>query len=491
VTRIPHLATAAALAGALVAIGTVAERHGAFAGLRFSIQRSPDLMPSTALVPESEVRRGVPTLSLYVSDSDLYDRATGILANKHAHGRAWERRATLTYFDRGHVRFASTAGVRVHGGGSRVTSPRQGYRVYLRREYEAVPIPAGLIFDAPHAHPVRVLMVHNDVREREGVRWALTNPLAYDIAATVGAITSPSRPVRFFLNGEFQGVFVLYEHFHPNHYFRAHGQRAVRLEGDEFEALAAQIRSLTPITMATAGEIVDIENLTRWFIAIAFCATRDPFQGPSQFRDASRARAQWFWVNWDMDASFGGALNNPFKELLLPAGGGRRGRRADEIRPYLMTALLAQDPVYREYFKAAWIEAMNFKITRGFLRERFEHYREIARTYGVESVEYQPLLEAFLAQRPGVLRGHAEQYLQTATVSCRLATTRPVLVDGQPVDGTFDGYYFQGMRVTLDVPRSEAERFSHWRVNGRPHPRRQTAVTLTADADLSIQAIWR
>ena len=490
-TRLPHLATAAALAGALVAIGTVAERHGAFVGLRFSIQRSPDLMPSTALAPETEVRRGVPTLSLYVSDPDLYDRATGILANKHAHGRAWERPATLTYFDRGQVRFASTAGVRVHGGGSRATSPRQGYRVYLRREYEAVPIPAGLIFAAPHAHPVRVLMVHNDVREREGVRWALTNPLAYDIAATVGAITSPSRPVRFFLNGEFQGVFVLYEHFHPNHYFRAHGQRAVRLEGDEFEALAGQIRSLTPITMATAGEIVDIENLTRWFIAIAFCATRDPFQGPSQFRDASRARAQWFWVNWDMDASFGGALNNPFKELLLPPGGGRRGRRADEIRPYLMTALLAQDPVYREYFKAAWIDAMNFKITPGFLRERFEHYREIARTYGVESVEYQPLLEAFLAQRPGVLRRHAEQYLQTQTVSCRLATTRPVLVDGHTVDGTLDGYYFEGMRVTLDVPRSEAERFSHWRVNGRPHRRRQTAVTLTADADLSIQAIWR
>ena len=95
-TRLPHLATAAALAGALVAIGTVAERHGAFVGLRFSIQRSPDLMPSTALVPEQEVRRGVPTLSLYVSDQDLYDRATGILANKHAHGRGWERPATLT-----------------------------------------------------------------------------------------------------------------------------------------------------------------------------------------------------------------------------------------------------------------------------------------------------------------------------------------------------------------------------------------------------------
>jgi hypothetical protein len=490
VTRLPHLATAAALAGALVAIGTVAERHGAFAGLRFSIQRSPDLMPSTALMPPHEVQRGLPTLSLYVSDPDLYDRATGILANKHAHGREWERTAAITYFDGGQPRFASTAAVRIHGGGSRYSS-RQGFRVYLRREYEAVPIPPGLLFAAPHAHPVRVLMVHNDVRRKEGRPWALTNPLAYDIAARVGAITSPSRPVRFFLNGEFQGVFVLYEHFHPNHYFRAHGQRAIRLDGAEFRALATQIRALTPVTMETAGEIVDIDSLTRWFLAVAFCATRDPFQGPSQFRDASRARAQWFWVNWDMDGSFGRAPNNPFHELLVPPGGGRRGRRADEIRPYLMTALLAQDAAYREYFKAAWIEAMNYEITPAFLRERFEHYREIARTYGVATLEYLPLLETFLAGRAGVLRGHAEQYLQTPTVSCRLVTTRPVLVDGHTVNGPFDGYYFHGMRVTLDVPRAEADRFSHWRVNGSPYPRGQTAVTLTADSDLGIQAIWR
>ncbi len=51
--------------------------------------------------------------------------------------------------------------------------PRQGYRVYLRRRYEAPPLP-GLIFDAPHAHPVRGLMVHNDVRmRRDRVRWHL------------------------------------------------------------------------------------------------------------------------------------------------------------------------------------------------------------------------------------------------------------------------------------------------------------------------------
>ena len=197
--------------------------------------------------------------------------------------------AAITYFDGGHVRFASTAGVRVHGGGSRVTSPRQGYRVYLRREYEAAPIPPGLIFDAPHAHPVRVLMVHNDVRLREGVRVGADQPAGLrhrgdrrrDHVALASGAVLPERRVP----GRVRAVRAL----PPEPLFpRARparnqaGRRRVR------GACGTQIRALTPVTMATAGEIVDIENLTRWFIAIAFCATRDPFQGPSQFRDASR-----------------------------------------------------------------------------------------------------------------------------------------------------------------------------------------------------------
>jgi hypothetical protein len=491
VTRASRLAVAAALAVALAAIGLLAERHPALFALKFSVQRSPELMPSSLAVPDEELRRGLPTLSMSLSQHDLYDRATGILANTQQHGRAWERRGTISYFEGGRVLFASTAGVRVHGGGSRVTSPRQGYRVYLRREYGASTIPPGLVFGRSHTHPIRVLVVHNDVRYRLGTEWALSNPLAFDIVNAVGGIASPAVPVRFLLNGQFQGVFVLYEHFHPKHYFPAHGRRAVRLNAAEFEALWNQVRALDRVTIETVGDLVDLDNLTRWFIATAFCGTRDPFQGPSQFRDEGRPRAQWFWVNWDMDESFGNVRQDPFNDLLIPPGGARRGRRDDEVRPYLMTALLAQDPAYREIFKARWIEAMNFQITPAFLRERFDHYRQIARTYGVAKLDYLQPLEAFLTERPRVLREQAARYLRTPAVSCSVVSTLPVLVDGHQVSGRFDGYYFRGMRVMLDVPTEDATRFSHWRLNGTPQPRGQTVVTFTANEDVTIQAIWR
>ena len=71
-----------------------------------------------------------------------------------------------------------------------------------------------------------------------------------------------------------------------------------------------------------------------------------------------------------------------------------------------------------------------------------------------------------------MVRDQAARYLRTPAVSCRLVSTRPVLLDGHEVSGRFDGYHFRGMRVTLDVPRDDARRFSHWRLNGDPQPAR-------------------
>jgi hypothetical protein len=491
VTRRRALAWAAAGALALTAAGAAAERSASLFALKFRIQRNPELMPSSAAVPEVEIRRGLPTLSLYMTDEALYDPKSGILANKLRHGREWEREGTVSYLDGGRVLFASPAGVRVHGGGSRLISEKQGFRLYFRREYGAATVPPGLLFGPPHEHPLKVLMVHNDVRTRAGVRWALTNPLAFDIAAAVGGITSAAKPVRFVLNGEFQGVYVLYEHFHPKHYFHSHGQRAITLDGREFEALYEQVKALQPLTMANAGALVDLENLTNWFIATAFCATRDAFQGPSQFRDGSRPRAQWFWVNWDMDASFGDVNENSFHTLLIPPGGARRGRRSDEIRPYLLTELLNHDPSYRAYFERAWLEAMNYRLTPAFLRERFEHYRDVAITYGVQPLDYLQQLEAFLRDRPGRLRGMVGDYLHRPTVTVRIRSARPFVVDGHELAADLDGYVFQGMKVSLDIPASARGRFAFWRVNGQPRPLRESGVTVDATSDLDIQAVWR
>jgi len=487
--RSRHGLRIALLLGALFAAGVIAERGSAFVPLRFAIQRDPALMPSTRSLPAAEVVSGLPTVSLYVPPRDLYDRDTGILANKLEHGREWERGGTISYFEDGRLRFSSRVGVRVHGGGTRITLPEPGFRLFFRRRYGARATPRGAIFDPPHDHPLKRLILHTDVRVDQGLRWHLINPLAYDIARALGGITPATKPARMFLNGEFLGVYVLTEHFHERDYFETHWGHPVRLDGDEFDALWKEIAALPAPRMRNVSGLVDVENLTRWVIATIFCATYDPFQGPGQYRDPSRANAQWFWVNWDMDWSFRDWRHDTFSGLTERIRERRRARRASDPRAYLLTRLLAEDPEYRAFFQRRWVDAFNHHVTPGFLRERFEHYRAVAIEYGVSDLEYLDRVETFVERRPAFVRQLAEQWLNTPpSVRCRVSGSGTVQIDGYLVEPGFEGYYFPGMPIALDVPSEFRPRFSHWRINGSVVKAPRT--TVAADRDVDIEAVW-
>lgn len=475
------------LLGALFAAGALATHHAAFVPLRFAIQRDPALMPSTRALPPGELGSGLPLVSLSLSDRDLYDPATGLLAgdNRLQHGREWERGGTVSFFEGGRLRFSSGVGVRVHGGGTRLTLPEPGFRLYFRRTYGAREVPRGAVFEPPHDHPLRRLILHTDVRVEQGLRWHLVNPLAYDIAAAVGGITPATKPARMFLNGRFLGVYVLTEHFHPRDYFETHWGRPVRLDAKEFEALWRQISRLPAPRIENVTPLIDVDNLSRWLLATLFCATYDPFQGPGQFRDPAREASQWFWVNWDMDGSFRDWKHDTFSGLTERIRERRRARRASDPRAYLFTRLLAEDPEYREYFKRLWTTTMNHRVTPQFLRERFEHYRWIALQYGITDVRYQRRVQTYLEQRPAYLRQLAEQWLNTPpSVRWRLVGGA-ALIDGHPVASGFEGYYFPGMTVSLEVPEAERPRFSHWRINGADI--RGASQRLTAERDLEIE----
>ena len=84
-----------------------------------------------------------------------------------------------------------------------------------------------------------------------------------------------------------------------------------------------------PLRMRTIAPLVDIENLTRWFIAMEFCGTLDAYQGPGQFYLPGRRPAPWFWVTWDMDQSFRNQDLDNFEALLEAA---RRPARTSRQR---------------------------------------------------------------------------------------------------------------------------------------------------------------
>jgi formylglycine-generating enzyme required for sulfatase activity len=458
---------------------------------RFAVQWSPEALPSSRAVPVTEVASGVPVLSLTLDNADLNDPAKGLLPNKREHGEEWEREGSVSYFDGGKLIFASGVGVRIHGGGSRITAPRPGFRLYFRRKYGPREAPPGVFF-SPAAQPVRRIVVHDDVRRYGKVDWHFANPLGYDIARAIGAIAPETKPVRFFVNGDYYGPFVVTERF-DERFFAAHwGYDDILLSQEAMNTLWDWVRTTRPLTMANVSEHVDIDNLTRWFVAVAFTATRDAYQGPGQFLDRTKATGGWFWVNWDMDQGFRDWNLDSYQYLLERVAEGRRGRNPAEPRSVILSQLIAEDPQYRDHLKRVVQKALNHQLTQAFLMERYEHYLTTATQLRVRRLEYLPRLRQFLERRRDFFRLTTEQWLNTPP-SRRVAVAAPanidVVIEGERVRDGYQGLYFPDIELTADVADEHRQGFTGWQINGRRIPG-TVPLKFTAEQDTQIEAVF-
>jgi hypothetical protein len=478
--RRARLLALVAAALALTGVGVAIERARLFPQLRFAVHQSGAELPSTLAVGRAEVVRGLPVLSIYLDASELDE----LLDNRFEHGRDWERRASVSYFDDGSLRFAGMAGVRVHGGGSRWTSPTQSFRLFFRRRYGFTRMGHNVLF-GPDSQPLQRLVVHNDMRRYTGIEWRLANPLAYDLSRRVGCITPETQPARFFLNGEDLGLYVLTEHF-DDEYFESHlPGRRITMKAADMEALRDRLGRIERMTVAAIGKTIDVENLTGWFLSIVFAGTHDPYQGPSQFLDEEGGR--WFWVNWDMDWSFREWNMDSFQYLLPFPGERDRARRRSDPRSYVLGRLIAEDPAFRDYLARRFDTMLNHQLTPEYLRERSAHYYEVAQRFGITSLEYQRKLDEFLARRASFLRPIAEQWLNmppSVAVSVERDDGGALTVDGFEKARRYRGLYFPGRELVLESPDGSS---LEWIVNGRVHPA-SASLRLQANRDLGVTA---
>lgn len=141
------------------------------------------------------------------------------------HGKEWERPINLEYFaPGGQVQFNVKAGIRIHGGKSRLYSPKKSYRLYFRKEYGG---PGNLEYPLFEDSPVTkfdklVLRAgHNDsfVHYRDvGVRGPQTNLAKYigdqvvrNLHRDMGQPVAHGKWVLLYLNGQFWGLYNLTE----------------------------------------------------------------------------------------------------------------------------------------------------------------------------------------------------------------------------------------------------------------------------------------
>ncbi len=371
-------------------------------------------LPSSAILPQEVVEDRLPALSIVIDPVELHHPRYGLYHNVWKKGRRWERRATISYFEHGQLRYETVAGLRLHGGKSR-GGRQKSFQLVFRRTYAGVPrAEPGIFFNGESGQLQRLVVINTNHAKR------FLNALALELAAGVGCLTSRSQPVRLWINGERMPVgYFLFEHQsreflrhrygHDDfHWVRLKSGRGKRHSVRAYEELRHWLnKDPGPMTMERAGQHFDVEGFSAWVLAMTFCGTSDEDQG-GYFYDLRDPNARWGTLTWDMDGSF--LLqrgSSPVDEFRFGSLKGTRGK--------LFRRLMREDPAYRDWFRNKAQEALATTLSPEGVRQLFGRYRGYLESdlfVGQERVmEYLDRSEAYALSRSANYLAALERYL--------------------------------------------------------------------------------
>jgi hypothetical protein len=400
------------LLGYLAGVATLALLTVAFSTVTSPVDgraRSPFV--DLRAVPDSVLRRPH-VVVLEIGEADFRDLAN----NPGQRGRHWERLGRAAFLADGKLTFETPVGVRIHGGSSRFL-PLKSLRLFFRRSINATrPAAAdvGLAGDMRYES----LILHGDVRPDTGtLEFHYSNPIAYTVAERMGVMTARTLPMSLVMNGGPPVPYVLSEHLGPEVIGERLGHKNIRVYNLRDDADKKRLETEGPLAELTAryggkenwtreriGEVVDLDNLSRWFITLMFCGTRDLAQG-MLVHDPERVGAKWFWVAWDLDMSFTRLEADiaPRAETFhLNVLIGNSGKDAD-MRRVLLRHLVKTSPSFRRDFVALFETARDSLITPAFLDETLVKYEHAAAVNGITDARYQVIIRDFLARRATIL----------------------------------------------------------------------------------------
>lgn len=430
----------------------------------------PKDFPSSLVVKGKDLKRGLPVISVVVDEQDLYGPEKGIISNSKNKGREWERLAYVSYYEDGNLLFATNAGIRQHGGISRIWNQLRNCRLYFRNDYGTNQFRPGILF-SPETEPVKTLIVR---------RYALLNCLAFDIIRQIGAFTPSYKPALFFLNGEYKGIKVLTEHLkrrqwrshfgHDNFYFYRYRANNDKESTANYQKIVRWVRDpKVKMTMELAGNFIDIDNFSRHLFSFVLCArARDWYQGAAVL-DSSKPGAKWFWVNWDMDRSF--ILKNESWDIILNSVD-PEGYQLHRIRSILFKRLLSECPNYRKYYVRLVMDLLNHRVNEKFLIERSNYYVRMAKNLKLSRDELSNArgMSEFLDNRPNFLRMQMSRFFETGeSLSCEVNGPPGIRfkIDGYSETNNYKGWYFEGAPIKIEIVSPHRDLFSHWLVNGK------------------------
>jgi hypothetical protein len=356
-------------------------------------------------------------------------------------------------------------------------------------------IPEGLIF-GPDAKEIKTLVVHYE----KAKGWPFRHCLSYDIVNQLGGVAVKAKPAILYLNGEYRGAYFVSEHVSTRQWacrlghedFAFHRYKGVSdAESEKAYKIMGRwaMNKRKRLTLKDAQKRIDVENLSCFLLALAFCGNTDGFQGAAVL-ETEKEGAKWFWINWDMDGSswHRNADTRDAWEMALPR------KHSSGMQPYIFQRLLNESPEYRGFFATVVTEALNHKITYEYLDSRLEYYDGLAKSIGVEEDRFLRGTNFFKYRADHVINQMAEfPFFGVSTnFQCHLAgpDDAEYIIDGYRERGEYKGTYFKGMPVTIKVEKApKGKQLSHWVINGKKVDVSDLAFQIPSN--VTIQAVFK
>ncbi len=319
-------------------------------------------------------KRHLPILSLVTAPANLWDQKKGIYRNSNRRGLQWERPVSAAYFKKdGTLGVAFSAGLRIHGGMSRVRSDKQSFRLYFRSKYGNDVLEYPIIPSAPEGIRFRKLVLrggyndswrhHSESQRRRAIY--VRDQVVRDLHLDMGCVASHGDFIELYLNGEYWGLYNICERLDAKFlesYFNHADWDVIKdgevKEGDgkawsKFRSWYYRTDLSKEKNYQVIQQMLDLDNFTSYFILNIWTQNYDwPYHnwyaarkrgvpGAKPLRDA-----KWIFLAWDSEYAFGAGMQSFRVNQNTLVHASQRGQGSLAV----LFSKLLRNANYRRYF---------------------------------------------------------------------------------------------------------------------------------------------
>ncbi|MGN0593115.1 MAG: CotH kinase family protein [Ruminococcus sp.] len=478
----------------------------------------------------------------YQPIENIWDK--NLPTNFYSDGRAWERPASISIFEKGQQSFSQNVGIQIHGSSTR-NSVQKSFNVYARSEYGDTKIRYDL-FDGNNLDEWgNVIDKYDSFTLRH---WANQNgyndALSAELSSGRENATLMNKPCVVFLDGEFWGFYYIQEkiskYYLETHYNVSEDDAALIKQYEVKEGTGQDYSDYDALCKFVRNNDMSQEENYRYF-----CSQMD-VDSLIDFFCIGIYLGTWDWPNWNYGVwrnNGTSAPGNPYSDgkwrfisydfdytqgSTYESYGGLTGYSYDYLErvlnqqssgyPGWLLKYLLENDTFREKFCLVYQDYCNIVMDKTHTLARLDEYHEINRDILVDTMDrywggtgnlwwYQKHYEenketnqAFFENRSAYALPQLKYNLEMTGDLQQITLTHPegfgtVTVNtAQPSleNGSWTGSYYSDYPLTITAEPENGRNFLYWSITDADGTRQEENLQITVNltSDTLVEAVY-